>query len=523
MLRGRRQSLRITIAFAGSLCAAPCGAADWLQFGYDAAHSGVNPAERGIAESVASFQQVYATTLRADADSAPAFLEAVATPSGTRDLLFLSTVYGDLVAVDAASGGEVWAQPTPGPAPITGAGPAVDPDRRFVYAAGMDGKVHKYRVEDGVEIVDGSWPELFTLKPQAEKTASALAFATAADGRTFLYVTTSNFGYDQGDYQGHVTAIDLGSGAQAVFNTLCSDSTAHLALAPQTPSCPDTQSGIWGRPAVVYDADTDRIYIATGNGPFDANLGGHDWSESVLALAPDLKAANGAPLSAPLDSYTPDEFAQLNANDDDLGVQSPVIVPMPPDSRIAHAGVQIGKDGVIRMLDLDDLSGQGGPGHIGGEAALLTGLDYRGSLNSQPGVWADPDTGIVWLVAVYRMSVHGLFVQTNALGHPQLIEAWNIDGGGTSPAIADGVAFFVTRSNALVAIDVRTGNRLWSAPVNGVHWGSPIVVDGTVYLADNDATLRAFAAPVQTAATMQVRRAATARLPASRAPAVRGD
>src|SRR5262249_14601742 len=162
-----------------------------------------------------------------------------------------------------------------------------------------------------------------------EKVASALASATAADGRTFLYVTTSNFGHDLGDYQGHVTAIDLGSGTQATFNTLCSGITGHLALAPAAPSCADTQSGIWGRPGVVYDADPDRIYLATGNGPFDADLGGQDWSESVLALSPDLMGATGSPLTAPLDSYTPEEYAQLNEDDDDLGVQSPALVPMP--------------------------------------------------------------------------------------------------------------------------------------------------------------------------------------------------
>lgn len=37
----------------------------------------------------------------------------------------------------------------------------------------------------------------------------------------------------------------------------------------------------------------------------------------------------------------------------------------------------------MRLFDLDDMSGQGGPAHIGGEIGLTTSLDYRGSLNKQ--------------------------------------------------------------------------------------------------------------------------------------------
>jgi outer membrane protein assembly factor BamB len=61
--------------------------------------------------------------------------------------------------------------------------------------------------------------------------------------------------------------------------------------------------------------------------------------------------------------------------------------------------------------------------------------------------------------------------------------------------------FFVAQTKQLVALDAKTGTQLWSSPVDGVHWASPIVVNGVVYLADNDATLRAYAAPLPAAAT----------------------
>jgi outer membrane protein assembly factor BamB len=98
--------------------------------------------------------------------------------------------------------------------------------------------------------------------------------------------------------------------------------------------------------------------------------------------------------------------------------------------------------------------------------------------------------------------VHAFFAQANAKGRPQLVEAWNIPTtGGTSPVVADGVVFFVAQTNQLVALDARTGTQLWSSAVTGVHWASPIVVNGVVYLTDNDATLRAYAAPPLAAIT----------------------
>lgn len=479
-------------------------AGDWLQFGFDAAHSGVNPDEAGIAGRVGEFRQIYATPLPADVDGSPVYLENVRSAGITRNLLFMTTAYGATFAVDAADGQQVWMQTTYGPAPIVGASPAIDPGRLFVYGAGVDGKVHKYNIGDGSEVMDAYWPEIVTSKPGVEKMSSALVFASAADGHTYLYATTSNFGYDRGDYQGHVTAIDLASGAQRVFNMLCSNIGEHLAMAPASPNCADAQAGIWGRPGVVYDAFTDRIYLTTGNGPYSPGGLGHSWGESVLSLPPAMTGPGGAALSAPLDSYTPDEYADLNSYDLDLGVESPAILPAPVGSNIRNLGVQIGKDGIARLLDLDNLSGHGAPGYAGGEIGLVSNLDYRGSLNTQPAVWTDPQNGSTWLLAAYQSAVYGFLVQANTRGKPELVNAWSLAVGGTSPVVADGVMFFVAQTNDLRALDARTGALLWSAPVTGVHWASPIVVDGTVFLTDNGATLRAFAAP-EAIAPMQSR------------------
>ncbi len=61
-------------------------------------------------------------------------------------------------------------------------------------------------------------------------------------------------------------------------------------------------------PDATYDAGTDRVYITTGNGLFNANTGGNNWGDSVLALKPDGTGAGGG---LPVDSYTPTNYAAL--------------------------------------------------------------------------------------------------------------------------------------------------------------------------------------------------------------------
>ncbi len=159
-----------------------------------------------------------------------------ATGEGTRDLLFVfgvSSMYdgpganytGTLTAYDAMTGAVVWSKTTSGSGGHASASPAIDPSRQYVYCAGQDGKVHKYHVGNGQEVTSGGWPVTVTLKPDAEKIASALAIADTPSG-TFLYAVTNGYNGDGGDYQGHLVAIDLADASTTVFNAMCSDQTA---------------------------------------------------------------------------------------------------------------------------------------------------------------------------------------------------------------------------------------------------------------------------------------------------------
>ena len=202
---GRRWWL--SCALLAKAPAATCApATDWLQFGGDAAHGGFAATERGYSTALGN-RVAFAAPLPAAVDAAPLFVSAIATAIGSKDLLLAVTKDSALLALDAASGATVWRAQPGGMGTLTTGPPAVDPSRQFVYAYGLDGKIHKYLIADGTEIVDAAWPQVATLKPDIEKNASALTIATAGNGHTYLYAVSNSY-YDAGDFQGHLTAID---------------------------------------------------------------------------------------------------------------------------------------------------------------------------------------------------------------------------------------------------------------------------------------------------------------------------
>ncbi|MBV8202449.1 MAG: PQQ-binding-like beta-propeller repeat protein, partial [Acidobacteria bacterium] len=461
---------------------------DWQQFGYDPRHSGDAALETTLRPgNVGTLHLLYSVSLPGTVDDAPVYLSDVSTPGGVLDVLYVTTTDGQLVAVNAATGAILWSrQPATGPQYTTSA-PAIDPSRRLVYSYGLEGEVHKYRVGDGSEVTGGGWPQLATLKPEVEKCSPALAVATARNGRSYLYVANGGYPGDAGDYQGHVTAVDLGSGAQRVWNADCSDQAVHFTLG--NPDCPAVQTAVWQRGGVVYDSDLDRILFATGNGPFDVPQGMHDWGDSVLALRPDASGTGGG---QPLDSYTPTTFQQLQDQDADLGSTAPAVLPAVPGSRFPHLAVQGGKDGMLRLLNLDNMSGQGQPGKVGGELQIIP-VPQGGEVLTAIAVWTDPASGTPWIFVANDSGLAGIQVVASAGGTPALEPVWTDPNGGTSPVVADAVVFYVGGAG-LRALSARHGALLWSdgGPAS-IHWQSPIVVDGRVYVADGNGKLWAYA------------------------------
>ena len=489
---------------------------DWLQFGGDARHSATNTFETALTHAnVNSLAPKYQVTLPASVDGSPVYLEAVATSTGVKDLLFMTTTVGHIIALNATTGAQAWSHQygagscrinnSAGPC-YTTSSPAIDPNRQYVYSYGLDGYVHKYQVNDGTEIASGGWPELATNKGFDEKGSSALSFATSGS-TSYLYVAHGGYPGDQGDYQGHLTAIDLATGLQKVFNTACSDQAVHFqstTVSGAAPTCGARQDAIWSRPGVIYDASMDRIFVATGNafngtpGQFDGN---NNWSESVIALHPDGSGGAGPIAGKPLDSYTPANHVSLDINDADVGSTAPAILPVPPTSLVQHLALQAGKDGKLRLLNLANLGSQGAPGHTGGEVASIINVPQGGAVLSQPAVWTNPGDGSAWVFIVNGSGASALRLGVDSAGMPSLVLQWSVAQGGTSPIVANGMVFYID-GGTVRAVDAVSGGQLWSvANSGGVHWQSLIIANATLYVTDGAGHLTAFGLPATSSTT----------------------
>ena len=466
---------------------------DWPQFDGNPQHSGNNTQETTLsAANVGGLQLLHRLSLPNTEDGAPAYLSGVTTSNGMQDLLFLTTSDGHILALDAHTLAQVWGrQYGPGSCHInngsgvcyTTSSPAVDPNRQYVYSYGLDGYVHKYAADSGVEVTGGGWPELVTTKGYDEKESSALAVATAKNGVSYLYVAQAGYPGDNGDYQGHVTTISLADGSQHVFNANCSDQAVHFVEKPGAPDCAQVQTAVWSRPGVVYDGETDRLYFSTGNGPFDANgvsAPNHDWGDSVLALAPNGTGANGGPL----DSYTPGNYQSLRNSDLDIGSTSPAILPVPANSSVKHLALQSGKDSKLRLLNLDNLSGQAGSGHTDGQIGSVINVPQGGEVLPTPAVWVNPSDGSTWVFVAGYNGLAGLQLTVDSNGTPSLQTRWQNTNGGTSPIIANNVLYYASYG-ALKALNPTSGAVLWQdTTIGSIHWESPIVANGVLYLTD---------------------------------------
>jgi hypothetical protein len=387
-----------------------------------------------------------------------------------------------LYAFDAGTGRTLWSRSSRGASRCTTASPAVDPNGKWVYAPGLDGKLHRYNAGTGAESLSQGWPVTITLMPDVEKVA-----ANPTISGHYLYVPTSGFIGDQGHYEGHLVTIDLRTGRSHVFNTLCSNITQLLGPRPGSANyCPEVKSGLFGRGEAVVDPVAPHdVYIVSGNGPWNGRT---DWGDSVLKLDP-----SGSHL---LDSYTPTNQQSLANGDLDLGSTGPALLPaVKLHGHTYHLLVQGGKgpacdscSGVaLRLLNRDNLSGQHGLGHLGGDLQDVQSPGGSEVLTA-PAVWKKD--GAIWVfyandsgVAAYRLSAAG--------SRFSLSTVWTSGTGGSTPVLAGGV-LWVARGGGLNAYGPMTGHLLLHISIGDIHWQYPLIVGNTLYIADQSRQVTAY-------------------------------
>jgi hypothetical protein len=105
-------------------------------------------------------------------------------------------------------------------------------------------------------------------------------------------------------------------------------------------------SGVWAGDTGPAADRAGNIFVATGNGVFDASKRGRDYGDSLLKL-------DGASLKLS-DYFAPFDVDELDAGDSDLGSGGPMLLPDQPGPH-PHLAVVEGKGGILYLVDRDHM------------------------------------------------------------------------------------------------------------------------------------------------------------------------
>lgn len=205
-----------------------------------------------------------------------------------------------------------------------------------------------------------------------------------------LYVAFGGYG-DCGPYHGRVVEVD----------------TRHAAITASW-STRGLKGGIWAPGGVLCDGRA--VMFATGN-----TSGAREWAdgESIFRLNPGL--SRGDEVSQ---SFTPTNWKELDAKDEDLGGTAPTIIDMPHGPH-PHLLLGLGKNGKAYLLDRNRLGG------IGGSLAEMQASDRP--ILSATATYEDGEDAIV-IVQAHSPSCandDGLLALRIAGGeHPSVQQAW---------------------------------------------------------------------------------------------------
>jgi hypothetical protein len=166
---------------------------------------------------------------------------------------------------------------------------------------------------------------------------------------------------DVGPYHGWMMAYDSHSLRQlAAFDAI-----------------PDANAGgFWASDTGPAADDESNIYAATGNGKFDAAMGGRDYGDTILKMK-----LNGDGLQI-RDFFTPYNQAELEADDNDLGSGGPVLFPGPSRTH-SHLVAIAGKGAMLYILDRDKMGGF----HAGNDSNAVWTVPLAGGLFGTPAYW----------------------------------------------------------------------------------------------------------------------------------------
>jgi hypothetical protein len=247
--------------------------------------------------------------------------------------------------------------------------------------------------------------------------------------------------------------------------------------------------GLWmsgAGPAVDSNGD---VYVATGEGMFDYNVGGLDYGDTLMKIN---LGSGGLTL---LDYFTPYNQAYLNENDLDLGAGGVLLLPPQPGS-YPNLAVVVGKDGTIFLINTNDL---GEYNSVADQVVQEVPFDESDAVN----LFAGP---IYWNQNIYTGGV------TAVGGKGVPVEMYSLSNGllSTSPtaetaksysiyslfsisanAENNGIVWGVQQESAgstLNAFNATNMAALYQSPqfTKTMHFITPMIANGKVYVTTTD-------------------------------------
>ena len=175
----------------------------------------------------------------------------------------------------------------------------------------------------------------------------------------------------------------------------------------------------------------------------------------------------------------------------------------PVEDRILHgqwSSPTVGTiGGVVQLIHAQ------GDGWIRGYEALTGKKLWEFDTNPKESVWPKTRNELISTPVVYQDHVYIANGQDpehgEGIGHMYCIDAtkrgditksglvWHFDKirrSISTPAIKDGVVYQADFSGFLYALDAKTGELYWQHDLFAAVWGSPMLVDGKIYLGDED-------------------------------------
>ncbi|HLH61240.1 MAG TPA: PQQ-binding-like beta-propeller repeat protein [Ktedonobacteraceae bacterium] len=359
--------------------------------------------------------------------------------------VIVATEGDSLYSLDARTGRVLWHTNVGTPVPlsdlpcgnidplgITGT-PVYDPQTQLVYAVaevtgfshilvGVDVNTGKVRVRQPVDVPG--------MDARAHQQRAALALANG-----MVYIAYGGLDGDCSDYIGRVVALHTnGQGPLLVYTVPTS-----------------REGGIWAPAGPAVDSG-GNVYVAVGNGA--STSGNWDHSDSVLKLSPTLQLEDG---------FAPQQWAQDNAGDADLGSMGPVLLP----GGLIYAD---GKSSNAYLLNANHL------GEVGGQIAQASVCPAFGGAAVQGSIIIVPCVdGIrqVIIDAANQITV-GWHARGQITGSPIIggHTVYSLDPGGTLYAlsISDGsvVTSLSVGQTSRFATPALSGSMLFVGTLSGV-------------------------------------------------------